>query len=273
MPFKVTFFSKQQSSKLGGWSTSFWHGSTQLQNCIEDTTFTRNFLAQTQGAQAYISEARISEVGAFRQVRNLLFKAAGPKKVEDDNPDADYPSTAIQLIMKAQPNHSAKVWLRGIPDDIVSDAGKYNPTPLFKKRLDSFVRVLTEPALGWSLRVLDPARPNRPITAFNAQTGVVTVPAHGFGAAGTTLKVRVKGVKGIAAANQVWRITVLTADTVQLSFWIETSEVIQPGGNPVMTPQTYVFVKTTAAEAGIATSHYTGRPTGLLGGRRRKRKS
>jgi hypothetical protein len=106
-------------------------------------------------------------------------------------------------------------------------------------------------------------------------TGIVTAPAHGLGAFGAIVSVRIKGYQIPRGINAVWRATVLTADTVQLNHWIAPTNpnVVAFGKNPTIRKQVYTYVSITGARIVRATSHYTGKPTELLGGRRRTRRT
>jgi hypothetical protein len=89
------------------------------------------------------------------------------------------------------------------------------------------------------------------------------------------VSVRIKGYQIPRGINAVWRATVLTADTVQLNHWIAPTNpnVVAFGKNPTIRKQVYTYVSITGARIVRATSHYTGKPTELLGGRRRTRRT
>jgi hypothetical protein len=139
--------------------------------------------------------------------------------------------------------------------------------------LSAFIAEYKDVNNQWSVRVLDRNVLKKVVTALAIATGILTVPAHGYGPAGTVVRIRVQGFTLPVQANQIWRATVIDADTLQLNFWTPLSNIPVYGKNPTCRLQTYVYVQSTSLEVVRATSHRTGRPIALLGGRRRRRKT
>lgn len=268
MPFHVSFFFAQQSSKLGGWSENFWNNGTDLSTLSTNVLDLRKLLDDCTGAQAYCPRVRISDVGVFRNVVTIEIAGSQPNPIDSNNPDADYPSTALQLQLTAAPNYKTTQWLRGLPDSVTTLSGTYNPPGYFVTAINKLIAYLSNGANQYALNVLDKTVVPKVITNITQQ-GVVTCPGHGYA---TGNKVRVKGVKGLVVANGVWAITVIDTNTFSLNFWVPPPVVLQPYGTPTARLQSYIQVACTGGKVVRVTSHRTGRPTGLLGGRRHRRR-
>lgn len=269
--YRVQLRFQQQSTLLGGWTMNFWAQSASLDKVISDSDFLATTLSNTVGAQTVIQGSRISTVGVSRQTLKRSFNFGGTPLVAST--DADYPSTALQLVLVDTGGDRVLQWIRGIPDAVVSDSGRYNPTATFTRNLNSVFNALTASGQTFVLRNLVRTTPNLVISAINPTTGVTTVPSHGYGPAGTVNYARIRGVRGLTYANKVWQFTVVDANTLQLNFWAAQTDVIEPGGKPTCTLQVYGYNKIASASIQAVSSHRTGRPTGLLGGRRKRRAS
>lgn len=270
MPFRIKINWQQQSSKLGGWSTNFWLNS-------DDLTFTKAKAAELSdainritGAQVISPSYTISDIATFRNVENVE-NGAFPTVAATASTDADYPSTALNIVLTAAGNYKTGQWIRGIPDANISNSGRYVPQGAYAGKVAAFFGVLQSSSNLWAIRVLDRTVQKKVITGLVLATGIVTCPAHGYGPAGTTVKVRVQGFTTPKSANKVWRITVIDANSFQLNFWQVPTDTAVTGNNPTVRLQSYILIQIASGRVVRASSHYTGRPTGLLGGRRRRR--
>jgi hypothetical protein len=272
MPFRIKFNWQQQSAKLGGWSTNFWINSDDLTFVKTKSLALLAKLNVITGAQVICPSYTISDISTFRNVENVETSGGSPG-TPTPSTDADYPSTALAIKLTAAGNYNTVQWIRGIPDINISNSGRYTPVGAYAGKISSFFDELTASGNLWSVRNLNRATPKKVITALVLATGVVTCPAHGYGPTGTTLKVRVQGFKIPESANQIWRITVIDANSFQLNFWQVPTDTVVVGKNPTAREQVYILNQISTGRVVRASSHYTGRPTGLLGGRRRRRQT
>lgn len=270
MPFRVSYFINQQSSKLAGWSLNFWNLASDRSAALAAAAALAPKINTMLGAQPYVQSYRVSAYPADRLPSNILTGYHPGISVTAGN-DADYPTSAIQFILRGAPSYRALVWLSGIPDAVVAQSGKYIPTPSFTGYLNAVISDLVNPANGWALNVLNRAIAKKAVTNLVTATGVLRVPAHGWGPEGTITRIRVMGFSKPKVANKVWRVTVIDADSVQLNFWTGLADPVIAGNNPQAQQQLYTQVPIASAEPGIASKHNRGRPIGLLGGRRRRR--
>lgn len=269
MAFRVSFFFIQASGRIGGWSENFWSSLTDLTTCQVKAASLKNLLNNLTGAQAYCARYRISDANTFRNVITVELNTAGPQPVGSGNPDADYPSTALQLELRGAPNYKTNQWLRGLPDSVTTTSGTYNPPGYFLTAMSALIAELTSGSNQWSLNVLNVAVVPKLVSGLT-NAGVVTCLGHGFA---TGARVRIKGFKGITGANRVWSITNLTVDTFSLNLYTPPVGFSVVPGTPTARLQTYIQPQISGGRVVRVTSHKTGRPTGLLGGRRRTRRT
>lgn len=270
MPFRVSIFSQQQSTKLGGWSINFWNLSEDRLFVLGRAQELQAAINNAMGGQAYTTSFRISSYPANRLPLNVPLLNTPQATPSTDN-DADYPTNSIQIVMTGLPTYKAVVWLSGVPDSIISNSGRYVPTSSWTPRINVVLGLLRDSANQWGLHVLNRTVAPQTVTALVTATGILTVPSHGWGPEGTVVRIRVTGFAKPKVVNKVWRVTVLTPDTVQLSFWVGLSDPQVAGNNPQARRQTYTDVAIATANTGAASKHNRGKPINLLGGRRRRR--
>lgn len=282
MAYKVIWRLQQNAGRrVGGWGFNMWSNAGDLGSCITATNALRNRIWDITGVGCKVPTARISVVGQQRQVTPLEYSAATGTGSDDDL-QADYPSTALLLRMTAAqpsgPGGFAEVrsWMRGIPDGLVRTGGVYSPggTPGWIPKFQAFQAEITTASRGWSLRVLDQSQAKKVVSAVNLTTGVLTVTGHGYTSPDGIVSLRISGYIYPSGLNRIWQVKILTADTLQLLYYSPP-----PEGTPVVAKkasvrlQTYLYLAINGVSVLRATSHYTGRPTDLLGGRRRKKRS
>jgi hypothetical protein len=229
------------------------------------------------GAQVSMPFYRITTLGAFRSSQTVLLTNPPTPPITPGN-DSDYPTTALQFIMNAPgptpAPYRALEWLRGIPDAITTTAGTYHPTSTFTTRLNAFFAALTASGNNWALNVLDRTQPFANLASFNQTTGVIAAPAHGVPVNGRVYKVRVKGTGIRNYLNQIWSVIAPDANTLQVQNWqAPTIPAVIFGKTPTVHLQSYIQVQINAVSVGIISAHKCGRPSNLLGGRRKTRQT
>lgn len=264
MPFKVAFFWTQQTSLLGGWSENYWNSLNDLSVLQTKANDLRNAWFNYKGNPVYCPRIRISDVTRFRQVQ-ILLTGATPLTVSTAT-DADYPTTRVLMELRAT-GGKTRQWVGGIRDRSITNSGNYTPTATETTNWNVVANILTTAANGWSVRILDPAVLPVAILAINGATGVVTTAANTIA---DGVQVRVKGARGMPSANGIWRVTKLTDTTFQLRGWVPTTDVLEKG-NPTIRFQSYILQAIQQVVPIRSTSHRVGKPSGLLGGRRRQR--
>ena len=275
MPFRVSIRKQQLvGPRLAGWSENYWNSLTSLDQTVTQTKELAERLEALTGSQAYITSARISDVSNKRLVKNVRY-GWGPTGVTT-NLDGDYPNTALLLKLSTLDPYIVRQWMRGLPDSITSLGGTYQPNnyPGYADAVQKMLTVLTTASNGWSLRILDKNVVPVPISAINLQTGIVNALGHGFGKSGSIVSVRLRGFQFPKQINRVWQCHVIDNDNFQCDFWAPIVPAAPAlAKKPTARLQSYVMTPIVLAEVERASSHYTGRPTDLLGSRRRTRRS
>ncbi len=268
MAFKITYFFKLQMELEAGWSFSLFNNNSDLAPAAAAAQSLLTPLDKLGGTQTIITNIRISDLSSFRSVR-LLSTTITPDPDLTKAQSSDYATTAVLLKLSGTNGYLARMWYRGVPDNIIRGAGRFNPTAAWLGYFSTFSGVLLSANQQWSLRVLDKLVPKKILQAATQQ-GVCTVTGHGYA---TNAKVRISRAKGLTQLNKVWRVTTIDANTFSLQGWVDPLVITPYLGNATVQLQSPIFVPITDIATVRASSHKTGRPFGLLGGRRRIRKT
>lgn len=273
MAFKVTFFCTQQSTKTAGWTCNFWNTSADFAACKLRAEDLATYLNGIMGVGAVPVSIRMSEIGAFRRIE--FSDLALPQLPLSATNDPDYPATALLLRLRTTTSalrYTTRQWIRGIPDSDVRSSGRFQPIATHIRNYNAFKAQLLLATNSWAMRVLVKTTPILDVDLITA-AGVVTIPGHGYNALLVPRKVRISRAKNMAYANKVWRITNLTTDTFQLVGWDPPASLGTYQGGGKSQAQLYDEIAFNEAEFVRATSHKTGRPSNVLSGRRRARKT
>lgn len=268
MPFKITYFFKLQMELEAGWSFSLFNNNTDIAPARAAALALLTPLDKLGGTQTIISNIRISDLTSFRSV-SLLSTTITPDADLTQSNSSDYATTAVLLKVSGPGGYLARMWYRGVPDNIIRGAGRFNPTAAWLGYFSTMRGVLLSGSNQWSLRVLDKTVPKKIVQAVTQQ-GVCTVTGHGYA---TNSKVRISRGKGLTQINKVWRITSIDPNTFSLQGWVDPLVNTPYLGNATAQLQSPIFVPIVDVETVRASSHKTGRPFGLLGGRRRTRRT
>jgi hypothetical protein len=269
MAYRVSLRFNQQSSRIGGWSENFWLNTTDLTSALNQCNALRSAMTFAKGHPVVCPSYRISVVDSFRQAEVVKFPVV-PQSTESF--DADYPTTKIQLRFAAPVTGGlAKTlqWFGGVQDSWITNSGNYVPTGGSAQAFSRLFALLTSNTTNWSIRVLDPTRAKFLIKAIDPVTGIVTTNTNTLA---VDSMVRIKGVKGLLAANGVWRITVIDSTHFSMNGWVPTTTVMTKG-DPTVRPQTYTLLKIQACKAVQSTSHKVGKPLDQLSGKSKKKTS
>jgi len=288
MPFKIAYRVTMQSTKGAGWSMNFWHPASDWTKARSAALALAPALWNLMGSTAFLPSYRISQVGVFRAVQNILYP--GGTVLSTFNGDADYPSSAllIKLYGTATTNYATEQWIRGIRDEALTKGGIWAPanSPQTVNAFTVFCNVLV--AQGFSLRCLDQTTTGQPVLNFNYSLGTFTTPnnTNPIINPGAGNYVRIKGMGKGSPANGVfalsWVIPTLPATPfAQIPGWIpSTYAPTKVPKKPLCTQQVYIYPLVNNSAGSVSglggdiirgTSHKTGRPTEVLSGRRKAR--
>lgn len=264
MAFRISYRWVQQSRKLGSWTENFWLDT-------DDATLAETAgrallvpLNRAKARQVYCPYFRYSKVGVFRASEQVLIPGAKPGS--GTSFDADYPTTKLQLQFRSAGGRTTQ-WFGGLVDEWISNSGNWVPIGSATNDLNGFFAALTGPSYPWSVRILDPARPTFLVKNIDGATGTVTTNVNTFPA---DAKVRIKGVRGMTQANDVWRITIINNTSFTLNGWLPTTVPFEKG-DPTVRQQLYTLQKITLAKVVGSTSHKVGKMPDQLSGQAKPR--
>lgn len=266
--FHVSLSWQQQVDRVGGWTENFWNNLDSQAAVYTKTIGLIHSLFNLKGNPAFCPRFRISEVGKFRSAKPYKTQQLPGNSVGPDTA-SDYPTTKLQVKFTGSTIQATTQWLGGLRDRDFSGGGFWLPQGASVNFWNSLVTTLTTIGNGWNIYVLDPSVVPFNITAIDPATGIVTtVGANILDQA----KVRVKGVRGLTTANGIWRVTKVADQQYRLQGWVSTTQPMTKS-NASIRAQIYAGQPISKVEAIQSTSHKVGKPTGLLGGRRKRRAS
>ncbi len=272
MTARVSFNYQVTQDRIGGWSENFWNAISFSTDLNDRIAALRKQLSFIRGEQTTNNFIRVSDPTLKRQVQILTYPDT-PAPPSGSPDDTDFVDTAILLKLVSARGAITHQWLRGIPDGMVTNGGRYAPTGTFRSNLNGVISVLTKSAqYGWQVRIADPTyqpKALKNVGNFDPATGTVTLPGNGYSAGDM---VRLSRVGGGVGANGLWAVTNVNngAGTFQLLNYKVPSPVWTWNGMGYVRKISMIFDNIASVAPLRATSHRTGRPFGQLSGRRRK---
>lgn len=197
---RCTLFFRQEGY---GWTESYFKDgpSNDPSSYADEITLLAQKRAKCSGQQTYITNARTSVEGVFRDAFLLGFVGNGIRGTFQR--DSDNPTTALLLRCRNQASTKFKNnFMRGIWDDVVTAGGKYNPTAEFQAALNDYVAQVFAGAWGW-LGATSVAQANV-LTVTQLASGLVGVTVDADLTAGPfplDTTVRISGVLGATQIN------------------------------------------------------------------------
>lgn len=194
--------------------------------------------------------------------------------VEGPLKNSDFSGTSL-LVRKIAADFSfARIFLRGIPDDVVDEGGQYKPYGLWNRAWEAYVRAVKVMNFGWESATVPVANSPAPITNMVMGTdGIVTItagsPIFAGLAVGSSLVVRVSKQRTPANINGTLTVYVKDASNVVTARPIAILPFIQGAG--VIGYKTSQFIRINDLEIEGVTERKPGRPFGLYHGRQRNR--
>lgn len=267
--FRVSFFFQQGADLNTGWSANFWNTSTDFTALVPIAGALRDALNAFTGTGTLPVATRIADLSGFRQaqlIRHNYTLPDSPSKPEY----SDFPDTAVLVKLLGDNKVVVHQWIRGLREaQLDNQFGKLSFRTVDVNRFNTIRSLLLNSSYGWTLRVRDPLQPLKDIKNISSN-GIVTVTGHGYEDLSI---VRISRCKGMLYANNKWKITDITADTFQLIGW-QTALVDGPYlGNGKVRLLKIINTPIKDVVAARASRHESGRPFGLRGGRRKRRKT
>ncbi len=279
MGYRVTIWFTQQGDRLGGWSENFWNNSPDVTTLIPRIQALRTMLVWLKGDQTYSPRYRYSEIGVFRSAQTIIVpgaapRAAPPMPLAPTTAGSDYLTTKIFMRLGSA-NGATQQWFGGQVDDAIVDGGYLNRNNAAIGNAAQLFALLANSANGWCVNMLPRVQVFNPISFIDNVTGTVTLP---LAAALPATRIRIKGVRGLTAANGLWQVNQVAVPTVPPTFVLRgwTAQPLAPmtkSNNPTWAAQIYALYPINGGGFVRSSNHRAGRPTGQVGGRPKKRKT
>lgn len=271
MGYRLSLRWFQAAERLGGFTENFWSASGTLAAANTDAMYLSSLLNAMHGRQTVLQNIRVANSTNQRDVSNTpsIISIPPPK---GDGADSDYFNTALllKLTNNGTPGYTTYQWIRSVWDSWVDNGGRMSQTSDFSLRATPFLNFLVStPSTPSNMRmcVLDKSLLKKRVTGITL-TGLVTCPAHGYPDQSV---VRISGARGMTGVNRVWVISLIDANSFQLVNAVGLGGAMVSNAKPTARLQSRILMPITGAIFVRATSHRTGRPSALLGGRPKKK--
>jgi len=268
MGWRVQYFQTQQVRHTGGWGMSFWNSVGDKAAVIAEARRLRDDFSGLHGRSVRFPRFRVSDPTDSRAAEVVEIPSTTNNSV-GTNDHADYPTNAVNIVLRAGEFYRASCWIRGVIDGNVALGGFFVGGGVFDTFFARFRARLLTASNNWSLYPLDRLQERKPIKSITI-AGVVSVPGHGYP---DNAIVRIGRVVSPAVANDEWRITFIDADTFSLVGWVPTAVAPVVKKSSYVKRQVHTFVPINEVKTPFATKKNVGRPFGLLSGRQKSRAS
>lgn len=268
--FRITYEMSLVGNLSYGWKTSFWNNNTTLADAQTAGRRLEDLLNEFVGVSTLINNVGYKDMRAPRLVDNDFRPFAKAGAITDTN-DSDFATTSLLVELQAASGRKTTVWISGIRDQYVSQAGRLQKTSnLFTGLWNPINAELLSTNGKWCIRTMDYTKVATAIRSVDLTTGIITTEGnHGIGL-GTQVKVRTTGITTPTTLRGTLKMVPETATTLRVSNW-----VVPPTGT-VFTHRKEVFVRELAYVADQitkvtperTTKHDRGRPTKVGIGRR-----
>ena len=272
--YKVSLFFEQAGERSAGWSESWYTTQSNLllltgpKDNPSSGIGWKLALASSaiHGRTSVCKYFRCTSVFTPRQSRIVQTRWQYNGEVSTaEIYESDQQSTAFNYRLFGGLGKVADHQIRGIPDGVVGNNGRFVYAGGMQQRAQAFFTFLQQNA--FVIRFKDETQPKL-LPENISQTGLVTITGHPYQ---TNDYVRVGLVRGIEQANGIWRINKVNADTFQLRFFVATTATLQKSNSAYVQKIVYDSVSPDDWDITFATSRKVGKPTRVRSGRLKRR--
>lgn len=262
-----TFFFEDNNKH--GWSETIFTNKADLTLAVNAANSLMQFRRSCLGAGVRISYVRVSDDLEKRDSRIITVPIADGGTRVGDPASADIANTSLIVRIEALPKVRRTLYMRGLPDNCVTDSGKFTPTPQFVFNFDNWAARLIDD--GWSCRTRDGTAPLHNIVGITqvGATGVVTIQTFTPHLLELGKPFVIRGVKGAQQVNGTWLpFAIPSGDTVTIKLNVLIGTWI---GQGTLAKLTYVLHPITDVKVIRVSHRISGRPFDSPVGRRRAR--
>lgn len=212
---RATFFFEDVNKH--GWSETIHNLAADLTTAKTRANNLMRHRRNCLGSSARITYIRVSDDLVKRDSEVIINPVGDQLSRVGPATQADIANTSLVVRIQANPLARRTLYMRGIPDDCVTNSGQYSPSPSFVNAFDSWAFSLIQDQ--WACRSRDGTTPRHNITSVtqDAVTGLVTLTTgtpHGV-VMGVPFVIR--GVKVGTALNGTWLpVAIVDTDTLRI---------------------------------------------------------
>lgn len=266
---RATFFFKSSSGY--GWSETLFSNVVDLTTVMARAQTLLPLRVSLNGSDCQLAFIRVSDDSIFRD--SLIFSVPRDSRI-GKNPDfgeCDIPNTCFNVSLRAGALYRRELAMRGIPDNMVTKGGEFDPSAQWRANFTAWVGGLI--AGAWGIRAIDNTvaavgiagllqDPNAPYSI-----GIITGNAHNLAINDEINITKLRGARQVRGRHRVFSITSPTG------FSLHTRVLIDPytGGGLVRKVSFNVFpitsgqvMRVSHREAGRPFDSPTGRHKALL---------
>lgn len=263
--FRVSFVWEMQSSLLVSWSETFWNNAQDYAALLPRVLTLGTALNNIHGFGATNPYIRLAYVPKGKKIKGI------DRPVEpfvlNGSYESDFPTTALLMAASDATGTVTRQWIKGIPDSIVQQAGKYVPgAGSFPGYLKAAQAILRNDQNGWCIRTLTAAAAPKPIRSISAELGTINAPAHGY-TVGTTIKGRVSGITNYPAGNGLHDLYIQDVNTLQYMPWTPPTGLTIMLKKASVSNQIRALTPISAWDIERITKKNVGRPQRVLSGK------
>lgn len=226
---RATFFFKNNNG--AGWSETLFIAVADLDIALERAKVIASWRVNCQGVGSRLEFIRVSDDLVKRDSKIYPVPAGDQTSHKRESGDADIASTCLLVRCESGVVKRRSLFLRGVPDDITKDNGRYRPSAEFQQAFDQYVAAVK--ANNGSIKV------RKGIGVLYNISNVSSADANGnvtitTSAPNDFVPNDVVNIRGVLGATQVRGLQrVLTAPTTT-TFTIRVNRIVRPyigGGN------------------------------------------
>lgn len=261
---RTTFFFKSDTGY--GWTETFFSTRAVLNTALQDAIFILPKRLQLLGSGVSCVFIRVSDDLVKRDSEIYQVPASDQKPTGLVSGASDIPNTCVIVRLEGSPVRRRTLYMRGVPDAIVINAGRFDPDPTWVRNFGLWSALLT--AGAWAMKCKSTPGAFADINGVSTPSGNGTVTIstglpHGFVQGDI---VGITGVKGASAVNGKWTATTVPSAT---TFTIIVNRIPKPytvGGKTAKYESELVGI--VSAQTIRASHRIAGRPFDAPRGRR-----
>lgn len=269
--WKITFFLQQGTY---GWSES-WYSAQSLDSIALITPQVNRYWtlrSRTLANEGLVTWARIVALTARPRIQTVIAFNNQAVNTGQIPSESDAPFTSVLYRCWNNGQTRWKNWyVRGIPDNCVTNGGQFNPTAAFKKAFADLVELISSNPWGWQGLFASQAWPITNVVQNGpANCPIITAPTAALPAANTpNFTARISGVVGAVEVNGQHVFVPINATSCQM---LRPTAIFPYQANGTIRYSPLTYIQLLDVEPLRVVERRAGRPSYQSRGRRSARR-